>query len=251
MLVHGQVVQMCFGNLELSCKILKPPSFPRRENELTVSQPRNNCRPRSGCLSELLREAPSFVTLIIIIIVLLPHLMYRLQGISSMHHIDNRRTAVSSATIITDEKSLDACSACSSIRVSDTFCRNSSRFQSSFERLGCGPTLSEEVFNMLEEFTCRLYAACLLTTDVNDLRYHLFRSKQGKIESAQLLPCLMHAKRANYLALICKKCLQNSDIPKPHDGHGWNLAGDGTLDGWFSSSRSSDGTSVIFHSKTV
>ena len=64
-----------------------------------------------------------------------------------------------------------------------------------------------------------------LCTEVNESRYEMFCSKKGKIESSQLPPCQhslrKHIDRANYQALIWRKCSeQYPDIPEPED-HGW------------------------------
>ena len=69
---------------------------------------------------------------------------------------------------------------------------------------GCD-TVSAELLDKLEAFTCLLYAPSASSTKINDLRYHLFCAKKGEIESHQPLckDCLVnHALRANYQAGI-------------------------------------------------
>ena len=64
--------------------------------------------------------------------------------------------------------------------------------------------------------------------------------------SEQLPPCKdclqMHAKRANYQALVWRKSLQNfPDLPPPEDGHGWTLDDEGNLAiKWMSGSPAPD-----------
>ena len=82
-----------------------------------------------------------------------------------------------------------------------------------------------ELMDALEKFTCLLYSTNTVATRVNDLRYQLFCSRRGEIESHQLPPCrdclLKHTKRANYQAAIWKRCLQQDpQVPSPV-GRGW------------------------------
>ena len=77
----------------------------------------------------------------------------------------------------------------------------------------------------LEAFTCALYGSACVQS-INQLRYALFSAKRGKIESHQLPPCRdslkNHARRANYQALVWKRCLEQfQTIPEPED-HGWS-----------------------------
>ena len=66
------------------------------------------------------------------------------------------------------------------------------------------------------------------TTDINALRYNLFCSKKGEIESYPLPPCkdalYKHIARANYQSAIWKNALVcQPDIPDPV-GHGWKMS---------------------------
>ena len=86
--------------------------------------------------------------------------------------------------------------------------------------------LTPDLFIHLQEFTCKLYSPQSTTTQVNDLRYQLFRLKKGDIESGQLPTCedalYLHAKRANYQAAIWRRTMENHPhIPAPQ-GHGWS-----------------------------
>ena len=108
---------------------------------------------------------------------------------------------------------------------------NQEIYQNALSQLGTQWRLSVELFLLLQKFTCDIYASKIDITNVNDLRYQLFRSRKG-IESWQLPPCEnclhLHALRANYQASIWRKCLeQHPDIPSPDD-HGWAIE-DGLL----------------------
>lgn len=71
--------------------------------------------------------------------------------------------------------------------------------------LGKSWTVSENLFILLEKFTCSMYMSVGNTTGcVNDARYKLFCAKNGEVESHQLPPCQdsirKHILRANYQA---------------------------------------------------
>ena len=70
------------------------------------------------------------------------------------------------------------------------------------EGLGKAWVLSLELFTLLQEFVCKIYASQTSLCDVNDLRNQLFRVKKGDVDSSQLPPCkdtlMLHAMRANY-----------------------------------------------------
>jgi hypothetical protein len=102
------------------------------------------------------------------------------------------------------------------------------RYQVAFTELGSTWQLSDTVFDTIEEFTCKLYSRNTKCVNVNKLRYEMYRSHGGDVESGQLPPCqntlYQHTLRANYQSAIWKKSLQNSPcIPNPYDGHGWTL----------------------------
>ncbi|KAG1677186.1 hypothetical protein GQR58_013981 [Nymphon striatum] len=100
-----------------------------------------------------------------------------------------------------------------------------------------GTILGKDVNGMLQRICSRLYKhslACSLyclntsISDVNKLRYEMFRSRKGDISSGQLPPCKdalkQQTNRANYQAAIWRRSLQNSpEIPSPTNGHGWNV----------------------------
>eukprot|EP00794_Sanderia_malayensis_P021066 gene21066-23121_t len=87
--------------------------------------------------------------------------------------------------------------------------------------------LSPELMNEQEAFTCLLYPPKGASTKVNDLRYTLFCSKKGEIESHQLPPCRdcleKHGQRANFQAAVWKRCLeQDPNVPSPIR-RGWKM----------------------------
>ena len=90
------------------------------------------------------------------------------------------------------------------------------------------------MYYSLEQFTCSLYGM-KLCTEING-RYEMLCSRKGKTESNQLPPCQnclrKHIDRANYHALIWKKCSEHYlDIPEP-EGHGWKYKDNQLAIGW-------------------
>jgi len=61
--------------------------------------------------------------------------------------------------------------------------------QDTFMELGREWDVSTELMSKLEHFTCLLYAPKTSSTNVNELRYHLFCAKKGDVESHLLPPC--------------------------------------------------------------
>ena len=53
------------------------------------------------------------------------------------------------------------------------------------EGLGKALVLSKELFTLLQEFVCEMYASKTSLCKVNDLRYQLFRVKNGDVDSRQ------------------------------------------------------------------
>ena len=49
--------------------------------------------------------------------------------------------------------------------------------------------MQDNLFAILKEFTCQLYMSRTTTTKVNEMRFQLFRAKNGDIQSGQLPPC--------------------------------------------------------------
>lgn len=98
-------------------------------------------------------------------------------------------------------------------------------FQEMFDLLGVEWELSGDLFQKLQDFTCRMYSSRPGTNSINELRYRLFCSKRGNIESDHLSPCAdclyKHACRANYQTAIWRRSLENRpEIPSPLR-HGW------------------------------
>lgn len=112
------------------------------------------------------------------------------------------------------------------------------RFQCLFQQVGMQWELSDELFTQLQEFTCLLYSANPGTTDVNELRYRLFCSKKGGLDSHQLPPCTdclkLHSLRANYQAAIWRRSLQASPVIPLPIGHGWIHEEDSLVIKWMS-----------------
>ena len=98
-------------------------------------------------------------------------------------------------------------------------------FQEMFDLLGVEWELSDDLFQMLQNFTCRMYSSRPGTNSINELRYRLFCSKRGNIESDQLPPCAdclyKHACRANYQTGIWRRRLKNCPEISSPLRHGW------------------------------
>ena len=52
------------------------------------------------------------------------------------------------------------------------------KFQDAFARFGHQWTVPDDLFDILQELTCRLYPLRSITCDVNDPRFKLFRAKK-------------------------------------------------------------------------
>ena len=107
--------------------------------------------------------------------------------------------------------------------------RKNEQFRDTFVLLGQQWSVSDELFDAIQEFTCSMYCRNTKAKGVNELRYDIFCAKKGDVSSGQLPPCkdalLQHTKRANYQAAIWRRSLQNTpDIPEPTEGHGWHLS---------------------------
>ena len=61
------------------------------------------------------------------------------------------------------------------------------RYRNAFQTVGQDWEVSPELFDIIQEFTCRMYLSRSTTCDVNSLWYDIFRIKQGKVQSGQLL----------------------------------------------------------------
>ncbi|KAG1668544.1 hypothetical protein GQR58_017833 [Nymphon striatum] len=98
-------------------------------------------------------------------------------------------------------------------------------FVAAFSRLGLSWDVDNNLVNELQKFVCRLYGQKQST--VNELRYKMYCSKNGKVKSEQLPPChnalKQHILRCNYQARIWRLAFENNPVyPEIHD-HGWYL----------------------------
>ena len=111
--------------------------------------------------------------------------------------------------------------------------KSNRNYQEVFLELGKFWEVSDALFEKLQAITCQMYVPSTCTTKVNLLRYQLFCTRRGEVESSQLPPCedclLMHVIRANYQAAIWRRALQKMPpVPSPKD-HGWDIDADGQL----------------------
>ena len=89
-----------------------------------------------------------------------------------------------------------------------------------FSQVGQSLDIQPQLFERVQQLTCRMYVAASSTTGVNDLRYQLVCAKRGDVESSLLPPCrdclFMHLLRANYHTAIWKCCLHGCPtVPDP------------------------------------
>ena len=89
-----------------------------------------------------------------------------------------------------------------------------------FDLSGVGWEFSDNLFQMLQNFTCRIYSSRPGTNSINELRYRLFCSKRCNIESDQLPPCAdwlyKHACQANQQTEMWRRRIENCpEIPSP------------------------------------
>lgn len=105
---------------------------------------------------------------------------------------------------------------------------SSSKFKSTFSRLGIQWELSDTLHAELEAFVCKLYGKSN-QTDVNQVRYKIFRAKYADkstaVDMSLLPPCKsvlrLHASRANFVAAVWKRSNQAQvEIPDV-TAHGW------------------------------
>ena len=59
--------------------------------------------------------------------------------------------------------------------------QKNTKYQDAFTQLGKEWSVPGDLFKVLQEFTCKLYAARCPSTTVNELRYQLFRAKKGEL----------------------------------------------------------------------
>ena len=105
--------------------------------------------------------------------------------------------------------------------------KSDKQFQQSFSELGRNWELSNELFEQMEKFTCRMYAPKQQSVSVNKIRYQLFCAKSGDIESHQLPPChdclRKHTQWANYQPGLWRRSLSNNAQALNPTGNGWTL----------------------------
>ena len=102
-----------------------------------------------------------------------------------------------------------------------------------FKQLGTSFTITEELYDSVEAFTCELYDRKGLK-EVNTARWQMF--KTGKCVERSLPPnkdsLKLHIQRANYQAAIYRRSLETQpDIPPPMQ-HGWSIEGESFAIKW-------------------
>ena len=99
-------------------------------------------------------------------------------------------------------------------------------FQEMFDFLGVKWEPSDDLYQKLQDFTCRVYNSRPGTDSANELRYRMFWSRRGNIASDQPPPCpdflYKHPCQANYQTAISRRSLeaaQKFQVPYDLAGH--------------------------------
>eukprot|EP00795_Rhopilema_esculentum_P000994 gene994-10770_t len=83
--------------------------------------------------------------------------------------------------------------------------------------------VDDNPINVLQKFVCFLYGQ--KHSKVNDLRYKIYCSKNGKVKSEQLPPCYspfkQHILRCNYQARIWRLAFESNPTYSEIHNHGW------------------------------
>ena len=87
-----------------------------------------------------------------------------------------------------------------------------------FASPGTEPELPEDLFNIVQQFTCELYGH--KEEDTNVVRYKLYATKQGHLDPKLIPLCTdslkLHTARARYQVYVWRKYLESHpDIPSP------------------------------------
>ena len=77
------------------------------------------------------------------------------------------------------------------------------KYQGAFTRLGKEWSVPRNLSSVLQDCTCKLYATGCPCVAVNELRYLLFRAKEGAVESGRFLPCEDLCKLPGWSVAAC------------------------------------------------
>ena len=106
-----------------------------------------------------------------------------------------------------------------------------------------------DIYSKLETFTCHLYGS-KASECVNQVRYKLFFSRKGKVDSNQLPRChhclQKHIDRANYQSLIWKRCFDQWPPVSKANKNVWKLDGDTLAINWMTISPVPDSILELF-----
>ncbi len=124
------------------------------------------------------------------------------------------------------------------------------KFIDAFATLGSSWNVANDLFCIIEEFVCQLYCRNTKILKVNELRYQMFSSRRGEMESAELPPCedtlKQHILRANYKAAIWWRILVNSpETPRAWMDDKWRWQPRDKLDDKIASSASGSQFAVV------
>lgn len=135
---------------------------------------------------------------------------------SSSKTVNDLCEALVSLHTFTGCDSVSAFAAKGKVRPFKTMCTNDS-YIDSFQQLGSSWTVSDDLMLRMEKFVCHMYGYKQPNL-VNDLRYKMHCSKDGKINA----DLHQHILRANYQSRIWRLCMESCpELPSPDNGHGW------------------------------
>ena len=115
----------------------------------------------------------------------------------------------------------------------------SASYINAFAALGSITEIDDSTAKSLESFVCHMYGnkdALAQDITLNDLRYHIYCQKGGKVTCEALPPCSnvlkQHIRRVNYQARIWRLCFE-TDVEQGNPAeHGWNIDDNGLSIAW-------------------
>ena len=130
----------------------------------------------------------------------------------------------------------------------------SEEYINTFASLGCALEVTENTVEILQSFVCHMYGkkdALALGISLNDLRYHIYCQKAGKVSCETLPPCTnvleQHIKRVNFQTRIWRTSLQATVEPESPTENGWSIDNDGLSITWMTCNPAPEEVSTVFN----
>ena len=104
-----------------------------------------------------------------------------------------------------------------------TLLRMKEHVLTAFAQLGTMNSPTQEIYDGLEEFVCKLYVSSIHETKIEKVRWHLFKKNQAEGEKLPPTRSTLkyHILRSHFQAMVWNK-IANPDLPSPED-YGWVL----------------------------